>query len=220
MRISEVAAIVGCTPRAIRHYHQTGALAEPPRLRNGYRQYRIADVVSIVRIRALVAAGIPIEAASQPIDLNEALRSLDNRIESLQRQRAQLVRYLTDGFGIPEPVATKLRRIVPETEFEMWELLALSGVATEHTWQVVARNLSDPHLVANTQEFYDLWPKLTDTDFDRAATLIDESIMQDLWQTFHNGDLHLPPTALSLTPSQERFLHHMAAIVINRIGSP
>lgn len=219
MKISEVAAIVGCTPRAIRHYHQIGVLEEPPRLSNGYRNYRITDIAAIVRIRALIAAGIPIESASQTIDLHAALQSLDNRIQSLERQRAQLLRYLTEGFGIPEPIATKLRSTVPAAEFEMWELMAFSGITTEKTWQVVEQNLNNPHLVANTLRFYALWSDLSDSDFDEAALLIDDSIMKDIWQTFREGDLSFPAGALSLSPPQERFLTSMAAIMINRLGS-
>ncbi len=37
MRIGEIAALVGLTTRAIRHYHHVGLLPEPARRPNGYR---------------------------------------------------------------------------------------------------------------------------------------------------------------------------------------
>ncbi|WP_388841236.1 MerR family DNA-binding transcriptional regulator [Streptomyces sp. NPDC005533] len=38
MRIGEIAAVVGVTPRAIRHYHHVGLLPEPARAPGGTSQ--------------------------------------------------------------------------------------------------------------------------------------------------------------------------------------
>lgn len=45
MRIGEIAALIGVTPRAVRHYHHLGLLPEPVRRSNGYREYGIRDAV-------------------------------------------------------------------------------------------------------------------------------------------------------------------------------
>ncbi|WP_157880243.1 MerR family DNA-binding transcriptional regulator, partial [Streptomyces katrae] len=37
MRIGEIAALVGVTTRAVRHYHHVGLLPEPGRRANRYR---------------------------------------------------------------------------------------------------------------------------------------------------------------------------------------
>src|SRR5699024_11261747 len=58
MRISEVARAAGCSVRAVRHYHASGALPEPPRTAGGYRDYGLADLAALLRVRALVDAGI------------------------------------------------------------------------------------------------------------------------------------------------------------------
>ncbi|MFE1561061.1 MerR family DNA-binding transcriptional regulator, partial [Streptomyces sp. NPDC058734] len=39
MRIGEIAALVGVSTRAVRHYHHVGLLPEPERRPNGYRAY-------------------------------------------------------------------------------------------------------------------------------------------------------------------------------------
>ena len=39
LHISEVAALVGVSPKTIRYYHEVGLLAEPARTEAGYRLY-------------------------------------------------------------------------------------------------------------------------------------------------------------------------------------
>jgi predicted site-specific integrase-resolvase len=39
LQIGEVVALLGVTPKAIRHYHKRGLLAEPTRSEGGYRLY-------------------------------------------------------------------------------------------------------------------------------------------------------------------------------------
>lgn len=47
--------------RTLRHYHQVGVLAEPHRRRNGYREYDVADLIRVLRIRRMAALGIPLD---------------------------------------------------------------------------------------------------------------------------------------------------------------
>ena len=58
MRIGEIAALIGVTPRAVRHYHHLGLLPEPVRRSNGYREYGIRDAVLLARIRRLTELGL------------------------------------------------------------------------------------------------------------------------------------------------------------------
>ncbi|MFF2780072.1 MerR family transcriptional regulator [Streptomyces sp. NPDC058052] len=91
MRIGEIAALVGVTPRAVRHYHRLGLLPEPERLPNGYREYGIRDAVLLARVRRLTELGLGLDevrdvlADDEGRELVEVLEELD---ADLARQEA------------------------------------------------------------------------------------------------------------------------------------
>jgi DNA-binding transcriptional MerR regulator len=58
MRIGELAARTGTSERLLRYYERAGLL-RPRRLANGYREYDPGAEETVVRIRALLAAGLP-----------------------------------------------------------------------------------------------------------------------------------------------------------------
>ncbi|MPY34064.1 MerR family transcriptional regulator [Streptomyces adustus] len=93
MRIGEIAALVGVTPRTVRHYHHQGLLPEPARLGNGYRHYGLREAVLLARIRRLAELGLALEevrdilADDQGRELVEVLEKLD---DDLARQQALL----------------------------------------------------------------------------------------------------------------------------------
>lgn len=109
MRIGELAAMAGCTPRAIRHYHREGVLPEPARDPNGYRRYELADLERLVRLRWLLSCGLTLEDAAR-LDrgpgvsgrveqtLRQALAGIEARRALLDRQQ-QLLESLLDGRG-------------------------------------------------------------------------------------------------------------------------
>ncbi|MEU3618943.1 MerR family transcriptional regulator [Streptomyces sp. NPDC006872] len=122
MRIGEVAALVGVTPRAVRHYHHLGLLPEPLRRSNGYRDYGVRDAVLLARIRRLTELGVGLDevrdvlADTEGHDLREVLEELDAdlaRQEALLRQRrtrlAELLAQAQAGSLLPEgPVSPEL----------------------------------------------------------------------------------------------------------------
>jgi DNA-binding transcriptional MerR regulator len=91
MRIGEIAALVGVTPRAVRHYHHLGLLPEPERRANGYREYGVRDAVLLARVRRLAELGLGLDevrdvlADDEGRELVEVLEELD---EDLARQEA------------------------------------------------------------------------------------------------------------------------------------
>ncbi|MEW1550687.1 MerR family transcriptional regulator [Streptomyces tsukubensis] len=93
MRIGEVAALVGVTPRTVRHYHHLGLFPEPDRLPNGYRDYGLRHAVVLARIRRLTELGLGLTEVRDVLDddagreLVEVLEELD---EDLARQEAGL----------------------------------------------------------------------------------------------------------------------------------
>lgn len=94
----EIADLAGTSLRAVRHYHQVGLLPEPERRSNGYKQYGVAHLVKLVRIKRLTDLGfsLPQIAAMGESDDHpeQALRDLDAElaatIERLQRARKEL----------------------------------------------------------------------------------------------------------------------------------
>ena len=102
MRTAELAALAGVTIRTIRYYHQAGALPEPRRLSNGYRDYDAEHVVAVLRIRQLTASGLSLahaaEVAADSVSasteeaLDEVDRALEAQIIALTEQRQRLAR--------------------------------------------------------------------------------------------------------------------------------
>ncbi|MFJ6697508.1 MerR family transcriptional regulator [Streptomyces sp. NPDC091272] len=93
MRIGEIAALVGVTTRAVRHYHHVGLLPEPVRRSNGYREYGLRDAVVLARIRRLTELGLGLDEVRDVVrddagrELVEVLGELD---DDLARQEAQI----------------------------------------------------------------------------------------------------------------------------------
>lgn len=93
MRIGELAAAVGVTPRAVRHYHHLGLLPEPERRPNGYRDYTLRHAVVLARIRRLTELGLGLAEVRDVLaddagrELVEVLGELD---EDLARQEASV----------------------------------------------------------------------------------------------------------------------------------
>ncbi|MFD5327610.1 MerR family transcriptional regulator [Streptomyces sp. NPDC127092] len=107
MRIGEIAALVGITPRAVRHYHRMGLLPEPARRANGYREYGIRDAVLLARIRRLAELGLGLDEVGDVIaddegrELVDVLEELDADLERQERvireRRARLAGLLAQA---------------------------------------------------------------------------------------------------------------------------
>lgn len=106
MRTAEIAEIAGVTVRTVRHYHQVGALPEPPRLSNGYREYTVDHLVTLLRIVQLTDSGLTLAQAgvlaaesteSTDAVLDEVDRSLEEQITSLTTQRQRLAQARSSG---------------------------------------------------------------------------------------------------------------------------
>ncbi len=94
----EIAELAGTSLRAVRHYHQVGLLAEPERSSNNYKQYGVAHLVRLVRIKRLTDLGFSLPQIAEMGDTadhpEQALRDLDAELEAtinrLQAARAEL----------------------------------------------------------------------------------------------------------------------------------
>ncbi len=99
LTISQLAAHVGVTVRAVRHYHARGLLREPHRDASGYRRYDAQAVVDLIRIRTLAEAGVPLSQVgrlieAEPSEFSAAVGEIDRalvaKIRQMQRRRRRL----------------------------------------------------------------------------------------------------------------------------------
>lgn len=107
----ELAEIAGTTLKTVRHYHRIGLLPEPERAANGYKRYRVAHLIRLLRIRRLVDLGVTLADISTMEESDEGaeqmFRALDAElaagIERQQRMREDLAGILRrhDLAGLP-----------------------------------------------------------------------------------------------------------------------
>ncbi|MDT0469474.1 MerR family transcriptional regulator [Streptomyces gibsoniae] len=103
--IGQAAAFVGVTVKTVRHYHKLGLVAEPERDSSGYRRYGSGELLQLVQVRTLAAAGVPLAEIGPMLDADAAQfgaaladveRQLTERIDELVTRRDTLHR-LADG---------------------------------------------------------------------------------------------------------------------------
>jgi DNA-binding transcriptional MerR regulator len=142
LTIGQLAAYAGVTVRAVRHYHQIGLLSEPERDASGYRRYGPTAVVSLIKIRTLANAGVPLSQIGQMIEADastfaEAVHRIDSHlrdeIERLETSRKQIAQLAAgDSLALPPEVISYLYRLreigaserMVEGERDGWILLA------------------------------------------------------------------------------------------------
>ncbi|MFE7603594.1 MerR family transcriptional regulator [Brachybacterium paraconglomeratum] len=99
VRIGELADLAGMTVRAVRHYHRKGVLPEPARRSNGYREYDVEHLVTLLRLGHLTRSGLSLAQAGEVIAdtgaaaedvLDEVDEALRRRIAALTAQRDRL----------------------------------------------------------------------------------------------------------------------------------
>ncbi|GAB3860327.1 hypothetical protein GCM10029963_63070 [Micromonospora andamanensis] len=121
LTIGQLAAYAGVTVRTVRHYHQIGLLPEPERDASGYRRYGATAAVSLIKIRTLANAGVPLSRIEQLLEADAAtftaaIRRIDShlrdeieRLETSRRQIAELA--AGDGLTLPPEVTAYLDRL-------------------------------------------------------------------------------------------------------------
>jgi DNA-binding transcriptional MerR regulator len=166
LTIGQLAAYAGVTVRAVRHYHQIGLLPEPQRDASGYRRYGAKAAVSLIKIRTLANAGVPLSQIGQMIQadastfavavqkIDSHLRDEIHRLETSRKQIAQLA--AGDGLALPPEVSSyfdRLREIgvsepMVEGERDGWILVAARW--PDRIREVMLGKLAqldDPHVV-------------------------------------------------------------------------
>lgn len=108
LRIGEAAKLAAVTPKAVRHYHKIGLLAEPARSENGYRLYTATDLLRLQRIRRLRDLGLPLKRIKTVLGepggertlasvLKTLLGEVSAEIENLEERRKSIEEMLAEG---------------------------------------------------------------------------------------------------------------------------
>lgn len=118
--IGQAAAFAGVTVKTVRHYHKHGLIDEPRRDNSGYRCYGSADLLRLVQVRTLAAAGVPLAEIGATVDadpdrfaaaLVNVERRLTDRINDLIARRDTLHRLATgDRALLPDRALALLDR--------------------------------------------------------------------------------------------------------------
>jgi DNA-binding transcriptional MerR regulator len=210
LTIGQLAAYAGVTVRAVRHYHQVGLLPEPERDASGYRRYGAAAVVSLIKIRTLANAGVPLSHIGQMLKADapafaEAVQRIDSHlrdeIERLETSRKQIAQLAAgDSLALPPEVTHYLDRLreigaserMLKGERDGWILVAarwpdrIPGIITSKHAQ-----LDDPRLVRLYRVLSDLLESDAADDSRLAEAEEAADIMADLFeQASASGELN------------------------------
>ncbi|MFF8103281.1 MerR family transcriptional regulator [Streptomyces sp. NPDC016640] len=123
VKIGDAAAFAGTTPRAIRHYHAIGLLAEPERGSDDRRRYGYDDMIRLLWIRRMADAGISLDdirtgfegATGIEQSLARLEESLASKAAAIEAQRAAVNRLREVGspLGLLSPLVTGRLRDLP-----------------------------------------------------------------------------------------------------------
>lgn len=122
LRVGDVAAATGVSPRLLRYYEERGLL-EPSRSATGQRLYERSDIERVERIRRLLDAGLSTEVIAQilacacggagdvepcldPV-LREELERVDARMAQLVDSRKRLSALVATGRAVGERPAER-----------------------------------------------------------------------------------------------------------------
>jgi DNA-binding transcriptional MerR regulator len=208
LTIGQLAAYAGVTVRAVRHYHQIGLLPEPERDASGYRRYGATAVVSLIKIRTLANAGVPLSQIGQMLEadastfaelvqrIDDHLRDEIERLETSRKQIAQLA--AGDSLALPPEVISYLDRLreigvsgrMLEGERDGWILIAARWPdrIREFMPEKLAQ-LDDPQLV----RLYRVLSEISESDASDDSRLEEAAdIMASLLeQAYASGEIDL-----------------------------
>jgi DNA-binding transcriptional MerR regulator len=197
LTISQLAAYAGVTTRAVRHYHNVGLLPEPERDASGYRRYGATAVVSLIKIRTLANAGVPLSEVGEMLSADEpafaeAVQRIDNRlgdeIERLESSRKQIAQLAAgDSLVVPPEVTCYLDRLreigaserIVQGERDGWILVAARWPDLIAEWMPdKLAQLEDPRLVRLYRELSEIFENDEGDDDPRLVEAVD--ILADL----------------------------------------
>jgi DNA-binding transcriptional MerR regulator len=217
LTIGQLAAYTGVTVRAVRHYHQIGLLPEPERDASGYRRYGATAVVSLIKIRTLANAGVPLSQIRRMLEADdaafaEAVQRIDSdlrdEIEQLETSRKQIAQLAAgDSLALPPEVVAYLDRLreigvserMVRGERDGWILIAARWPDRVREWMPDKfAQLEDPRLVRLYRVLSELLESDADANDPRLAEAAD--IMAGLAEQASAAGVNLGDVALDDLP--------------------
>ncbi|WYB30119.1 MerR family transcriptional regulator [Streptomyces sp. SM1P] len=191
VKIGDAAAFAGCTPRAIRHYHEIGLLPEPDRGGDDRRRYGYEDMIRLLWIRRMADAGIALEDireafAEDPADAHggDGIEAVLERVEEalaaqeaeLRRQRTAVQRMRVEGsrMGLLSDLVTERLKGLPEGSLRQADLDTL--LVTERIFGPLGAAVQATRFVALARH-----PALREESdrVDAAEEALDDSVAVD-----------------------------------------
>lgn len=162
----EVAELAGTSLRSVRHYHDVGLLPEPERRSNGYKQYGVAHLIRLLRIKRLVDLGFGLPQIAELGDGDEhpeaALRALDAdllaQIARLHRARAEVAGILEQGVPTDLPPEFAIARRATLSAADRSIVSVMGRLLGESERATYAELLADEARTESDEEFDDLPP--------------------------------------------------------------
>lgn len=170
--IGQLAAYAGVTIKTVRHYHQRGLLAEPPRDSSGYRRYSAEHAIDLVKVKTLSQAGVPLSRikemlAADPEQFAAAVaeidRGLQERTEELLRTRERIAQLSAGNRLFISPAAADyldrlhelgVSRRTLHMERDIWILLQSVAPREAAIWIADKRDaITDPQFRALYLEY-------------------------------------------------------------------
>ncbi|MGW0644062.1 MerR family transcriptional regulator [Streptomyces badius] len=211
VKIGDAAAFAGCTPRAIRHYHEIGLLPEPERGRDDRRRYGYEDMIRLLWIRRMAGAGIALEDIRDAFATGEdsagehggdgietmlerAEESLAAQEAELRRQRTAVRRMRVEGsrMGLLSDLVTDRLKGLPEGSLRQADLDTL--LVTERIFGPLGAAVQATRFVALATH-----PALREESdrIDNAEETLDDSVAVDDPRVAHvAAERHAFETAL------------------------
>ena len=245
VKTAELARLAGVTVRTVRHYHQIGILTEPERQENGYRSYNMRDLIRVLRIKNLSAAGIPLDEAAIMLDGRGSADDTGKLLEVLDQELARKIELLT--FQRKLIASAKASRTAPDLPPTLGRLVALlsatdaSALSTSTRDQIVLLahlgdddrekmlalfdRFNDSHVLPELLSASQRFEELTASSDDAAVTAVVEdfiAVRASLALASDPGEAALPldsNTRVLVDTYQRDMLNDAQQTVLARLGS-
>ncbi|MFE3142826.1 MerR family transcriptional regulator [Streptomyces scopuliridis] len=164
----QLADLADTTVNTIRHYHHLGLLDEPERRHNGYKQYEVRHLVSLLRIRRLAELGVPLsQIGDVSADTDSTPGVLRNLDAELQRRIERLKKARTD-------IAAILRARAPADVPAGFESVASRLSEADSSMIHIYGQLYDQNALADVQKMVEADTDDVSADIDRLPADADE----------------------------------------------
>lgn len=158
--IGQAAAFAGITIKTVRHYHKLGLVDEPARDGSGYRRYGSAELLRLVQVKTLAAAGVPL-ADIGPLLASDA-ESFAAALVDVERHLTDRIAELTERRDTLHRLASGDRTLLPDRAVAMLEGMPTLGFT--------------PYDVQTARESFVLAKALVPEGFDDYLTDIEHAL--------------------------------------------